>query len=534
MAWGLVDDRRRPMSRGRGLLAVAALMVLGGCDGCGDSGPRSPESLVPERASVVLSLRPLSALPRARHGFEALFREVGGRRLLETALAERTASLGFDPWSAAGLSAAGFDVTRGMALGFVRSSGLLVLPVRAPDRVQETLAAALRPHLGGAESAPETLDGHAVRVFRSAKGGALAYAAARAGHVLLSFGPAARGLVKEALELSVKQSFVSRSGYEAVRAQLGSGDGLYSIAYPSDHLRGRGDGTARGAPKVTALLGRVEATGGAISMEGDALVLRTHMRLDLAGRTVLRTMWRAGDGPSFDGLQRLRPILYLEKRGSLGPAVGALIDFLATTGRIGSSQVDRLRALQARYGAGDDALAIGLRPPRRPGAAGGPWIAFDAEEEEVFGPLARVDGRRLPPADPPEGRASERYEVPEAAIRDFSPAARAALAAGRVAVRDGRARLVSSASLLDEVGTATAAAAEPAKGPGLFAEFRLPTLRRFLLDAAMDDGSALGGRLSRGFGEVLARFGVVRLSFRPEAGGVGGRLEVPLRPSYPP
>lgn len=240
----------------RAIAALAAsLLVLSGCSRCGAPRERGapPERWIPAAAPLAVVLpelgagaEQLAALARAARGYPA------AGSLMETADA-LPAQLGFDPLDRAGLTAAGFDPSRGAALAASPGQPLvLVMPVADERRFEETLTRLTRDRTGAAQRGRSRAGGVGVETLRrdARTPPALSFAYA-GGYALLATGPGSEEAVRSAASVAAPQSLASSIPFAEARAAAGKGQAALLWA-PAGSAATRGAALVRDGVLVSA------------------------------------------------------------------------------------------------------------------------------------------------------------------------------------------------------------------------------------------------------------------------------------------
>jgi hypothetical protein len=195
-----------------------------------------------------------------------------------------TAQLGFDVLDPDGLSGAGIDPRRGLAVGLESSSApaIVVLPVRDAGALRGLVKRVARERLGASHEAP--LEGSPSAYTYAPEGGGppvLALGLAEDGHVaVLAAGPGSPAAVRTALARKAADSLAETAGWRDLRKAFGERyaflfaflvpDGSRAAELPFDHPMAVGLTALPGSVRLGARVQIDRATAAALPGRGDA------------------------------------------------------------------------------------------------------------------------------------------------------------------------------------------------------------------------------------------------------------------------
>lgn len=245
-----------------------ALLLLAGCS-CGERKGGSAEELVPADAPFAASAPNPGVLADHAQALLGTLRKGAGGAEAVTFAANLARQLGFDPLTRDGLTQAGLDPARPLALGAYGNGGRGMLAV-LPSKDDATLEATIVRIVGartGANVREERTHGEPaqkVQVLARAAGGTPAAAfARRAGFVLLAVGDAPVEAVAAALTRTPEQSLAKAAPFVAAKAKLGARDLVVFLP--------------KAPPRTLPIPGAL-ALG--VGLSGDELALRFFAALD--------------------------------------------------------------------------------------------------------------------------------------------------------------------------------------------------------------------------------------------------------------
>lgn len=219
------------MRKSRALLAASlALAITTGCARCGSRPPPPVERFVAADAAAVLVVPSLDAFAQQSSDVLATAVTFPFGAALRDGRAVLAGRLGFDPFDARAIAAAGLDPQRGLTLsGRVGSRGagspdvVLTLPVGDEAKLEATISTAAKERLGATERSVES-GAPQVVVWRTAAGGPIAFAYAVVERTaLFSAGADAVATVRAAAAVPAGATLATVPVYQQSVKALGEG-----------------------------------------------------------------------------------------------------------------------------------------------------------------------------------------------------------------------------------------------------------------------------------------------------------------------
>ncbi len=294
------------------VFARAALLLalpVSCSDGCSQGTGGDPRRFVSADAEVVVELSDLASLPSVREAIEARFEAAIPAADRQAAKEELARSLGFDPLTKEGLTAAGLAASGPVVGGIKDGTALWVVPVGHRGKFVTTVGRLVEAR-ATTEQRSEKVDGVELTVFGRSFGDELAEVAAvavRGGLGFVGVGSSAKAEVVAALGRQESASILGSEAYRRLASATGDAWWIRGV-FPrgSEALAGVLRAAGRQAPIAAddAAVKGVEGASWALDLDGDGARVRGKVELKGAALTEAQALFRPS-GPVVPGLRAL-------------------------------------------------------------------------------------------------------------------------------------------------------------------------------------------------------------------------------------
>lgn len=202
---------------------MAAALLASACT-CGDKPTRNAEEFLPKDAKAALSIPSLGKLADRSQLILATARAGAGGAELVAMSANLSRQLGFDPFTRAGLEAAGLEPEAAAAIGgtSLRAGAVCALPYRDLSKLEATIERLAKDRGGATVKETRQQDAVDVTVLAKSAGGAPVVAYATKDHFLvMAAGERALASVAEATKRAAADSLATEPAYAAARQKVG-------------------------------------------------------------------------------------------------------------------------------------------------------------------------------------------------------------------------------------------------------------------------------------------------------------------------